>query len=140
MLSSASLQDMLRTFKIAHGDDLSRFAEFYAVQLNDTHPAMSIPELIRLLMAEGMSFDDAFNVAQKTFSYTNHTVMGEALEKWPLDLMRSVVPEIVDIICRIDQKLKWEHPGLFIVKDNTDRKSTRLNSSHRGSSRMPSSA
>ena len=119
VLSSASLQDMLRTFKIAHGDDLSRFAEFYAVQLNDTHPAMSIPELIRLLMAEGMSFDDAFNVAQKTFSYTNHTVMGEALEKWPLDLMRSVVPEIVDIICRIDQKLKWEHPGLFIVKDNT---------------------
>ena len=119
VLSSASLQDMLRTFKIAHGDDLSRFAEFYAVQLNDTHPAMSIPELIRLLMAEGMSFDDAFDVAQKTFSYTNHTVMGEALEKWPLDLMRSVVPEIVDIICRIDQKLKWEHPGLFIVKDNT---------------------
>ncbi len=119
VLSSASLQDMLRTFKIAHGDDLSRFAEFYAVQLNDTHPAMSIPELIRLLMAEGMGFDDAFNVAQKTFSYTNHTVMGEALEKWPLDLMRSVVPEIVDIICRIDQKLKWEHPGLFIVKDNT---------------------
>ena len=119
VLSSASLQDMLRTFKIAHGDDLSRFAEFYAVQLNDTHPAMSIPELIRLLMAEGMRFDEAFNVAQKTFSYTNHTVMGEALEKWPLDLMRSVVPEIVDIICRIDQKLKWEHPGLFIVKDNT---------------------
>ncbi len=119
VLSSASLQDMLRTFKIAHGDDLSRFAEFYAVQLNDTHPAMSIPELIRLLMAEGMGFDDAFNVAQKTFSYTNHTVMGEALEKWPLDLMRSVVPEIVDIICRIDKKLKWEHPGLFIVKDNT---------------------
>ena len=119
VLSSASLQDMLRTFKIAHGDDLSHFAEFYAVQLNDTHPAMSIPELIRLLMLEGMSFDDAFNVAQKTFSYTNHTVMGEALEKWPLDLMRSVVPEIVDIICRIDQKLKWEHPDLFIVKDNT---------------------
>ena len=119
VLSSASLQDMLRTFKIAHGSDLSRFAEFYAVQLNDTHPAMSIPELIRLLMLEGMSFDDTFNVAQKTFSYTNHTVMGEALEKWPLDLMRSVVPEIVDIICRIDQKLKWEHPGLFIVKDNT---------------------
>ncbi len=119
VLSSASLQDMLRTFKIAHGSDLSRFAEFYAVQLNDTHPAMSIPELIRLLMAEGMGFDDAFNVAQKTFSYTNHTVMGEALEKWPLDLMRSVVPEIVDIICRIDKKLKWEHPGLFIVKDNT---------------------
>lgn len=119
VLSSASLQDMIRTFKSAHGGDLRRFAEFYAVQLNDTHPAMSIPELIRLLMNEGMSFDEAFNVAQKTFSYTNHTVLSEALEKWPLDLMRSVVPEIVEIICRIDQKLRWEHPGLYIVKDNT---------------------
>ncbi len=119
VLSSASLQDMLRTFKSAHGTDLHRFPEFYAVQLNDTHPAMSIPELIRLLMNEGMSFDDAFNVAQKTFSYTNHTVLSEALEKWPLDLMRSVVPEIVDIICRIDQKLRWEHPGLYIVDNNT---------------------
>ena len=118
VLSSASLQDMIRTFKIAHGSDLSRFGEFYAVQLNDTHPAMSIPELIRLLKLEGMSFEDAFKVAQKTFSYTNHTVMGEALEKWPLDLLRSVVPEIVDIICQIDAKLKSEHPNLFIIKDN----------------------
>ncbi len=119
VLSSASLQDMLRTYKIAHGSDFSKFADFYAVQLNDTHPAMSIPELIRLLMKEGMSFDDAFSIAQRTFSYTNHTVMSEALEKWPLDLLRSVVPEIVNIICRIDEKLKWEHPNLFIVKDNT---------------------
>ncbi len=119
VLSSDSLQDMLRTFKLAHGGDLRKFSDFYAVQLNDTHPAMSIPELIRLLMLEGLSFDEAFNVAQKTFSYTNHTVMGEALEKWPLDLLRSVVPEIVDIICQIDQKLKWEHPGLFIIRDNT---------------------
>ena len=119
VLSSASLQDMLRTFKLAHGGDLRKFSDYYAVQLNDTHPAMSIPELIRLLMLEGLSFDDAFSVAQKTFSYTNHTVMGEALEKWPLDLLRSVVPEIVDIICQIDQKLKWEHPNLFIIRDNT---------------------
>ena len=118
VLSSASLQDMLRIYKIAHGSDLSRFGEFYAVQLNDTHPAMSIPELIRLLEQEGMSFDEAFAVAQKTFSYTNHTVMGEALEKWPLDLLRSVVPNIVDIICQIDAKLKSEHPNLFIVRDN----------------------
>ena len=119
VLSSASLQDILRVYKSIHGNDLSHFADYYAVQLNDTHPAMSIPELIRLLMKEGMDFDAAFHIAQKTFSYTNHTVMGEALEKWPLDLLRSVVPEIVDIICRIDQKLKWEHPNLFIIKDNT---------------------
>ena len=119
VLSSASLQDMLRVYKSAHGNDLSHFAEFYAVQLNDTHPAMSIPELIRLLMKEGMDFDQSFAVAQKTFSYTNHTVMGEALEKWPLDLLGSVVPEIVEIICRIDSKLKSEHPNLFIIRDNT---------------------
>ena len=119
VLSSASLQDMLRTFKSAHGNDLSRFADYYAVQLNDTHPAMSIPELIRLLMAEGMDFDQSFSIAQRTFSYTNHTVMSEALEKWPLDLLSSVVPEIVDIIRRIDEKLQREHPGLFVIKDNT---------------------
>ena len=119
VLSSASLQDMMRTFKVAHGNDLSHFADFYAVQLNDTHPAMSIPELIRLLMKEGMDFEQSFNIAQRTFSYTNHTVMGEALEKWPLDLLRSVVPEIVDIILRIDERLKREAPQLFIVKDNT---------------------
>ena len=119
VLSSASLQDILRVYKSVHGSDMSHFAEFYTVQLNDTHPAMSIPELIRLLMLEGMDFEQSFNIAQKTFSYTNHTVMGEALEKWPLDLLRSVVPEIVDIICRIDAKLKSEHPGLFIIRDDT---------------------
>ena len=119
VLSSASLQDMIRVYKSAHGTDLSHFADFYAVQLNDTHPAMSIPELIRLLMAEGMDFEQSFAIAQKTFSYTNHTVMSEALEKWDLDLLRSVVPEIVDIILRIDAKLKSEHPHLFVVRDNT---------------------
>ena len=119
VLSSASLQDILRVYKSAHGNDLSHFADFYAVQLNDTHPAMSIPELIRLLMVEGMDFEQSFCVAQKVFSYTNHTVMAEALEKWPLDLLGSVVPEIVEIIKRIDAKLKSEHPGLFIIRDNT---------------------
>ncbi len=119
VLSSASLQDMIRIYKSVHGSDLSNFAQHYAVQLNDTHPAMSIPELIRLLMKEGMDFDRSFQIAQKTFSYTNHTVMGEALEKWSLDLLGSVVPEIVDIIRRIDEKLKSEHPELFIIRDNT---------------------
>ena len=119
VLSSASLQDMLRTYKVAHGNDLSHFADYYAVQLNDTHPAMSIPELIRLLMLEGMDFDQSFDIAQRTFSYTNHTVMREALEKWPLDLLRSVVPDIVDIILRIDEKVRREHPGLYVVQDNT---------------------
>ena len=126
VLSSASLQDMLRTFKLAHGstkEDLKRFPEFYAVQLNDTHPAMSIPELIRLLMLEGFSFDEGFDIAQRTFSYTNHTVMGEALEKWPQDLLRSVVPEIEHIICLIDFKLRHDSrlnhdPNNFIINHN----------------------
>ena len=118
VLSSASLQDMVRIFKSTHGADLTRFPEFFAVQLNDTHPAMSIPELIRLMMAEGMDFDKAFEIAQRTFSYTNHTVMSEALEKWDLDLLRSVVPDIAEIICRIDRKLRSEHPNLFVVRDN----------------------
>ncbi|MBR2937080.1 MAG: glycogen/starch/alpha-glucan phosphorylase [Oscillospiraceae bacterium] len=119
VLSSASLQDMLRVYKGVHGPDLSRFADFYCVQLNDTHPAMSIPELIRLLMQEGLDFEGSFAIAQRTFCYTNHTVMGEALEKWDLELLRSVVPEIADIICRIDEKLRREHPGLWIVENNT---------------------
>ena len=118
VLSSASLQDMVRIFKSTHGADLTRFPEFFAVQLNDTHPAMSIPELIRLMMAEGMDFDKAFEIAQRTFSYTNHTVMSEALEKWDLDLLCSVVPDIAEIICRIDRKLRSEHPNLFVVRDN----------------------
>ena len=126
VLSSASLQDMLRTFKAAHGstkEDLSRFPEFYAVQLNDTHPAMSIPELIRLMMLEGFNFEEAFDIAQRTFSYTNHTVMGEALEKWPQELLRSVVPEIEHIICLIDFKLRHDpklnhNPNNFIINHN----------------------
>ena len=119
VLSSASLQDMLRVFKLHHSD-LNEFSAFNAVQLNDTHPAMSIPELIRLLMLEGLSFENAFSIAQKTFSYTNHTVLGEALEKWPLHLLRSVVPEIAAIICMIDHKLRQEHPGtgLWIIQDD----------------------
>jgi len=119
VLSSASLQDMLRVYKSVHGEDLRRFADFYCVQLNDTHPAMSIPELIRLLMAEGLDFESSFSIAQRTFCYTNHTVMGEALEKWDLELLRSVVPEIADIICRIDDKLRREQPGLWVIDNNT---------------------
>ena len=119
VLSSASLQDILRVYKEDRGTDLSRLGDFASIQLNDTHPAMSIPELFRLLMAEGMTFEQSFAVAQKVFSYTNHTIMTEALEKWNLDLLRSVVPEIVEILIRIDNKLKSEHPGLYILKDNT---------------------
>ena len=118
VLSSASLQDILREFRAAHGNDFYRLHEFTAIQLNDTHPAMSIPELIRLLMLEGMDFEAAFEVASHVFAYTNHTVMVEALEKWDMELLRSVVPEICEVIEKIDARLKHEYPnaGLAIIK------------------------
>ena len=118
VLCSASLQDILRDYRRTHGSDLSGLARFVAVQLNDTHPAMSIPELIRLLMKEGIKFGTAFKTAQKVFAYTNHTVMAEALEKWDLRLLSSVVPELCDVIKRIDRKLKRDLPGsgLYIIK------------------------
>ena len=122
-LSSASLQDILRTYKSSGNGDLQRLGEFIAVQLNDTHPAMSIPELIRLLMAEGIDFDRAFAITRSVFSYTNHTVMGEALERWDMDLLRSVVPEICDILLKIEERLQQEFPGadLHVVCDNQAR-------------------
>ena len=106
-LSSASLQDLLFRFK-RENLPIERFAEQNAIQLNDTHPTISIPELIRLLMQEGLSFEDSFPIAQKTFAYTNHTVMQEALEKWDADLFKELLPEIFDIIYRINVKLCGE--------------------------------
>lgn len=105
---SASLQDILRRYKAKHGNDFSFFAAENAIQLNDTHPVSCVPELVRLLQLEGMNFDEAFEIARKTCSYTNHTVLGEALEKWPADLMTQVIPEIYDIICLIANKCQEE--------------------------------
>ncbi|MBQ5310625.1 MAG: glycogen/starch/alpha-glucan family phosphorylase, partial [Oscillospiraceae bacterium] len=104
---SASVQDIVRRYKARFGSDFSHFSEQYAVQLNDTHPTVAVPELIRILMfREGMSFGDAFGIAQKTFNYTNHTVLGEALEKWNIDLFKSVLPTVYEIILMIDEHLK----------------------------------
>ncbi len=104
---SASLQDIIKRYKAKYGNDFSQFAAHAAIQLNDTHPVCSIPELIRLLSLEGVGFDQAFEIAQKTFAYTNHTVMAEALEKWNVNLMRNVIPEVYAIIERINSRL-WE--------------------------------
>lgn len=102
---SASIQDIIKRYKKKNGNDYSKFAQHCAIQLNDTHPVVAIPELIRLLTADGLSFDQAYEIAQKTFAYTNHTVMSEALEKWSIDLMQSVIPDIFAIIEQIDQRL-----------------------------------
>ena len=108
VLSSASLQDMLRAYRERYGRDYSHFAECYAVQLNDTHPTLSIPELVRLLMLDHVSFEKALEIAKATFAYTNHTVMQEALEKWDLALLRRLSPEIADILIRIDAAMRAE--------------------------------
>lgn len=104
---SASIQDIVRRYKKTHGDDFSKFAECYALQLNDTHPTVAIPELIRIFMfKEGMSFKEAFDITRKTCNYTNHTVLGEALEKWGIDLFKSVLPTIYEIILLVDAHLE----------------------------------
>ncbi len=108
VLCSASLQDMLRSHRARYGSDYSCFADLHAVQLNDTHPTMAIPELIRLLEADGVSFTEAFGIAHAVFRYTNHTVMREALECWDVALLNEVSPEMVRVIREIDKKLARE--------------------------------
>ena len=114
---SASLQDIIRRYKAKHGSDFSFFAQENAVQLNDTHPVSCVPELVRLLQIEGMNFDEAFEIARKTCSYTNHTVLGEALEKWPADLMNEVIPVIYDIIALIANKCQEELSAMGVPED-----------------------
>ena len=116
VLCSASLQDMLRTFESAYGPQWQRFAQLHAVQLNDTHPAMAIPELIRLLQARGVAFDEALSIAGETLCYTNHTIMPEALESWPLRTLRAVSPEILKIIVALDARCRAE-TGLCLIAD-----------------------
>lgn len=106
--SSASLQDILKNFKKVHGDDFDKLSDFVSIQLNDTHPVISIPELIRLLAIEGVGFEKAFEISCKVFNYTNHTIMQEALEKWDVKFIRKISPEILSIIKKIDRKFKLE--------------------------------
>ncbi len=103
---SASLQDMMRRYAKREEASLSDFHLWHAVQLNDTHPAVAIPELIRLLMDKGFDFEDAFQIAQKTFSYTNHTILSEALEKWSLKLFKKVLPQLYPIVLKIQKRLE----------------------------------
>ena len=106
---SASLQDMFRRYRQVYGNDYTRFHEVYAIQLNDTHPVVSVPECVRLLMEEGgLPFDTALAIVRNTFAYTNHTIMPEALETWNIRLFRSVLPRVYRYILKIDQALKKE--------------------------------
>lgn len=120
--SSASLQDIIRNYKKYHGTDFTQFADFVTIQLNDTHPVISIPELIRLLTEnEELDFDTAFDIAKNVFNYTNHTVMQEALEKWDLRIVRDTVPQVLDIIKRLDKKLKKELSKTSLSKSDAEK-------------------
>ena len=103
-LVSCSLQDMLRILKVQH-IPVTRWHEKFAVQLNDTHPAVAIAELMRLLIDEhGMGWEQAWQVTRRTFAYTNHTLMPEALERWPLEMFRSILPRHLEIIYEINAR------------------------------------
>ena len=101
LLASASMQDMLRRFMRRHGGDLRLLPQYVALQLNDTHPVIAVPELYRLLLAHGLSHPQALAVVCGVFRYTNHTVMPEALEKWPLDAVRRVSAPCARIVRRM---------------------------------------
>jgi glycogen phosphorylase len=112
---SATLRDILRRYKKQHPSFLE-FSNYIAIQLNDTHPAIAIPELMRLLMdEEGLSWDEAWGVSEKTFAYTNHTVLPEALETWPVALIGKILPRHLEIIFEINrrflEKVGEFHPG-----------------------------
>lgn len=104
---SASLQDLIREHKKNH-NDFKNFAKLHAVQLNDTHPAVAVPELIRLLGLEGVSFKKAMSIAVDTFAYTNHTILKEALEQWSVKLYKKILPDVYKIIVKIDNMMKKE--------------------------------
>lgn len=107
--SAASVRDMVSRYKEKHGNDFSRFSEEYAIQLNDTHPVVAIPEFLRILMEEEkLSFAKAFRLVRETFAYTNHTVMAEALEKWSISLFRAVIPNVYKYVVMLQKALLKE--------------------------------
>ncbi len=117
-LASASLKDVLRRWVYIHGDEFSDFAAKNCFQLNDTHPSFAVPELMRLLMDEhGLQWDEAWEITTKSMAYTNHTLLPEALEKWPLRLFQQWLPRLLEIIYEINANFlsevasKWPGEG-----------------------------
>ncbi|HEY4533102.1 MAG TPA: glycogen/starch/alpha-glucan phosphorylase [Fusobacterium sp.] len=111
---SASLQDIMKKFKKIHGREFEKIPEYIAIQLNDTHPVIAIPELMRLLVdIEGMRWEEAWEIVRKTFSYTNHTILAEALEKWWIGLYQEVVPRIFQITEGIHNQFRAELSQLY---------------------------
>ncbi|WP_026374659.1 glycogen/starch/alpha-glucan phosphorylase [Aestuariibacter salexigens] len=118
---ACSLKDIIRRYKRAHGDDWSRFTDQVVIQLNDTHPAIAIPELMRILVDRAeLDWDDAWAICTETFAYTNHTLLPEALERWPARMLEKILPRHLEIIYEINHRFmaevekKW--PGDNAVK------------------------
>ena len=105
---------------IAKGSNLHDLADYAVVQINDTHPSMVIPELIRLLMEKGILIDEAIEIVSKVCAYTNHTILAEALEKWPIDFLEKAVPQLMPIIRELDNKVcqNVSDESTYIIKDN----------------------
>ena len=104
---SASLQAIVDNYVAEHGSDLRGFAQYNAIQLNDTHPVLAIPELMRILMDEhGLGWEDAWDVVSRTFAYTNHTVLAEALETWDIHIFDRLFPRISEIVREIDRRFR----------------------------------
>lgn len=103
--SSASLQDLVHHFVANFGPDFKKFPDYHVIQLNDTHPVVAIPELMRILIDEyGIGWDEAWSIVQKTFAYTNHTILAEALEKWPIEIFQGLLPRIYQIVEEINRR------------------------------------
>ncbi|SEH88684.1 starch phosphorylase [Rheinheimera pacifica] len=116
---SCSLKDIIRRYKRTHADDWSDFAKQVVIQLNDTHPAVSIPELMRILVDRAeMQWDQAWNICQQVFAYTNHTLLPEALEKWPVRLFEKVLPRHLEIIYEINRRFLVEQVDVLWPGDN----------------------
>ena len=107
---------------IEKGSNLHDLADYAVIQINDTHPSLVIPEMIRLLTERGLDLDEAIAIVQKMTAYTNHTILAEALEKWPLEFLKEVVPHLVPIIKELDKRVKAKYvdPAVQII-DEDDR-------------------
>ena len=104
--TSASLQYILKEYKQTFGNDMSKLPQKVVIHINDTHPGMAIPELMRLLIdEEGLGWDEAMNITRQTIAYTNHTIMAEALEKWPVNMVQQLLPRCYQIICEMNRRL-----------------------------------
>jgi len=134
---SASIQDIVRRFKV-HNPNIRTFSDYIAIQLNDTHPSLAIPELMRLLIdEEELDWATAWDICVKTFGYTNHTVLPEALERWPVSLMEKLLPRhmqiIYDINFRFLREVGFRYPGdtdrlrrMSIIEEGGDEKRIKM--------------